>query len=299
MTAATLAREPLVLVVLALVAGLLAPSEELADHSDLILAALVLAVSLTIDPGRLIAAARAWRPIVLLSLLPFAMLFPLALALGRLFDGPEREGLIALGLAPTEVATAGLVALAGAGTELALAVIALSLVASALLAPLLAPLVAEASPDSGELLVRFGLVVLVPLAVGLAVRASRRAGSAVALADPAATVVLALLVYAALGDLGSRSSLGGAVLAGTLFLAASAAVALLLHRALGGGLTGPFVFSLRDFAVAAALAGELAAPGAAATPAVYGALMLVLAAGVAAVLRRRGQTPDRQPGAPA
>ncbi len=287
MTVTALVREPLVLVVLALVAGLVAPSADLADHGDLILAALVLAVSLTIDPGRLIAALRAWRPVALLSLLPFATLFPLSLVLGRLFDGPEREGLIALGLAPTEVATAGLVALAGGGAELALAVIALSLVASALLAPLLAPLVAEASPDSGELIVRFGLVVLVPLALGLGVRASRRAERAMALADPAATVVLALLVYAALGDLGSRSSLGEAVLAGTLFLAVSAAVALVLRRALGGGLPGPFVFSLRDFAVAAALAGELGAPGAAATPAVYGALMLVLATGAAAALRRR------------
>lgn len=292
-------REPLVLVVLALVAGLVVPSAELAEHADLILAALVFAVSLTIDPVRLIAATSEWRPIVLLSLLPFATLFPLSLVAGRLFEGPEREGLIALGLAPSEVAAAGLVALAGGGAELAIAVIALSLVASALLAPLLAPLVAEASPDSGELLVRFGLVVLVPLALGLAVRATRRRGRAVALADPAGTVVLALLVYAALGDLGDRSSLGAAILAGTLFLAGSTAVALLLRRALGGGLAGPFVFSLRDFAVAAALAGELGARGAAATPAVYGALMLVLAAGAAAFLRRRRPAPTRRSGAQA
>jgi len=290
-------REPFALVSLALVAGLIAPSSELAGHADLILAALVFAVSLTIDPGRLIAAASAWRTIALLTLLPFATLLPLALAIGRLFEGPEREGLIALGLAPTEVAVAGLVALAGGSAELALAVIVPSLVASALLAPLLAPLVAEGSPDTGDLLLRFGLVVLVPLALGLAVRATRRAGRAVALADPAAAVVLALLVYAALGDLGDRSSLRDAVLAGTLFLGASTAVALLLRRALGGALAGPFVFSLRDFAVAAALAGELGARGAAATPAVYGALMLVLAAGAAAVLRRLRRAATRPPGA--
>jgi hypothetical protein len=53
--------------------------------------------------------------------------------------------------------------------------------------------------------------------------------------------------------------------------------------------TGGLLFALRDFAVAAALASQFHSPGAAAIPAVYGVLMLVLAAAVAPVLRRAPQ----------
>ena len=288
MRVASVVREPLLLVGLAVVAGVIAPSKDLAAHSDLILAALVLAVSLTIEPRRLAAAMRAWRPLVALALLPLVTLLPLAVVIGRLFEEPERMGLVALGLAPTEVAVGGLVALAGGSAEVALAVIVLSLVASVLFAPILGPLLAEGGPTTGELLVRFALVVLVPLALGLAARATRHAARAASVAKPAGAVVLALLVYAALGDLGDRSALGAAALAGMLFLGGSVALGGALRRALGGGLTGSFVFSLRDFAVAAVLASELGTPGAAATPAVYGALMLVFATVVAA--RRRGRS---------
>jgi hypothetical protein len=178
-------------------------------------------------------------------------------------------------------------------------VIVLSLVVSALCAPILGPLLAEGGPSTGELLARFALVVLVPLALGLAARATGRAGPAARVAEPAATVVLALLVYAALGDLGDRSSLGAAALAGALFLGGSVVVTLALRRVLPGGRAGPYVFSLRDFAVAAALAGELGTPGAAATPAVYGALMLVLATIVAVRSRDRPNAwREPSPGAP-
>jgi len=63
----------------------------------------------------------------------------------------------------------------------------------------------------------------------------------------------------------------------------------LLLPFLGDLRTGPFAFALRDFAVAAALATQLNAPGAGPTAAVYGVLMLV--AGTAATsLPRRRQT---------
>jgi hypothetical protein len=100
--------------------------------------------------------------------------------------------------------------------------------------------------------------------------------------------VLALLVYAALGDLGDRSALGGALSASLLFLGASVALALMLRPLLRDLRTGGFVFALRDFAVAAALAGQFDTPGAAVTPAVYGVLMLLLATAASSVLGRAG-----------
>jgi predicted Na+-dependent transporter len=286
---------PLPLVLIAAGAGLLWPCPELAGRSDLILAALVLAVALTIDPRRFRVVAHARQQIAAAVLLPLALLLPLAIALAALFDGAAHDGLIALGLASTEVAAAGLVALAGGNAALALTVVALSLGVTAAAAPIVAPLLIDTAIEPGELIVRFSLIVLVPLAIGLAVRARTRNPRLETAGDRAATLVLALLVYAALGDLGDRSRLGGAIAASALFLAASVALGLLLQPLLGELRTGGFVFALRDFAVAAALAGQFDSPGAAATPAVYGVLMLILAAAAAPVLRRATSTAPSAP----
>jgi BASS family bile acid:Na+ symporter len=281
---------PLPLVLIAVGAGLLWPSEALADRSDLILAALVLAVALTIDPRRLPAAARARRQVAAAVVLPLLLLLPLAVALAALFNGATHDGLIALGLASTEVATAGLVALAGGDAALALTVVTLSLALTAVAAPVLAPLLVDTSIAPGDLLVRFSLVVLVPLAAGLVIRARVTEPRLETWADRAAMIALALLVYAALGDLGDVSRLGGAIAASALFLVGSIALAVLLRPLLGGAPTDGFVFALRDFAVAAALAGQFDAPGAGATPAVYGVLMLTCATVATTVLRRSVRT---------
>jgi predicted Na+-dependent transporter len=279
--------EPLPLVLVAAVVGLVAPSPSLADRADLILAGLVLAVALTIEPRRVRAAFAQWQTVAVLSFLPFLTLVPLALALGALFESPEREGLLALGLASTEVATAGLVALAGGDAALALAVVSVSLVGAAVVAPIAAPLLAEGGGDPGELVVRFSLVVLVPLAVGLVMRSGGRGRRVEPVAERAATVILAVLVYAALGDVEDRSELGTTALAAALFLAGSGVLALALRAVLGDRRTGPFTFALRDFAVAAALASQFDTPGAASTAAVYGVMMLVVAVAATELLRRR------------
>lgn len=278
--------EPLPLVLLAAAAGLIVPSEGLAERADLVLAALVFAVALTIEPRRLSAVLTRRREVVVLSLLPFVTLLPLAIGLGALFGGPEREGLLALGLASTEVAAGGLVALAGGEAALVLAVVSVSLVATAVLAPIAVPLIAEGSPDPFELLIRFSLVVLVPLALGLALRTGGRGRRVEPIAGRAATVILAVLVYASLGDVEDPAELGSALLAAALFLSGSVAVALLLQSALGDRRTGPFAFVLRDFAVAAALASQLDAPGAASTAAIYGVLMLIAAVAATELMKR-------------
>jgi predicted Na+-dependent transporter len=98
----------------------------------------VLAVASTIDPRRFRGAARAWRRVAAAVLLPLALLLPLA-ALAVSYDGATHDGLIALGLASTEVAAAGLVVLAAGDAALALTVIALSLGVTGAVAPVVAP----------------------------------------------------------------------------------------------------------------------------------------------------------------
>jgi len=278
---------PLTLVAAA--AALVAPSAAVAERSDLLLAALVALTALGIDPRRLSALRSRPVPVVALSAGPLLVLVPLAWALGRAFDGPVRDGVLALGLAPTEVAAVGLVALAGADAVLALAVVAGSLVVSAALGPvLLAALGGSADVELGPLLGSFALVVIVPLAAGLAARGLR---PGLVRAEPeyaaGSALVVAALVYAALsGTADGDGSLGTAALAGGAFLAASGALAaVLLRRARDPA--PAFCLGLRDFAVAAALASEAFGPRAAVVAGVYGVMMLIAGAALAARVRVR------------
>jgi hypothetical protein len=74
------------------VAGLVWPSAALADRLDLILAALVAAVALTIEPARLRETAGAWRMVAVAALLPLAVLPPVAVGLGTPFADARTTG---------------------------------------------------------------------------------------------------------------------------------------------------------------------------------------------------------------
>jgi len=276
------------LTLLAAGAALAAPSRAVAEHAEWLLAALVLLTALGIDPRRLEAVRRSPRAVAGLSVGSLVVLAPVAWALSRLFDGGVRDGLLALGVAPTEVAAIGLVALAGADAVLALAVVAASLVASAALGPVvLAALGGASDVHLGPLLLSFALVVLAPLAAGLAARA---AVPALARGEPeyaaGGALAIAALVYAALsGAAEAGGALGTSVLAGAAFLAASAVVAILVLRR-SHDLTPAFCVGMRDFAVAAALAEQAFGPRAAVVAGVYGVMMLVAGAALAAAARR-------------
>src|SRR4051794_14943819 len=278
------------LTLLAVAAALVAPSATVAGHSDVLLAALVALPALGIEPRRLEVLRRRPAAVLALSAGPFAVVVPVAWAIGRLFDGATRDGVLALGVAPTEVAAVGLVALAAADAVLALAAVAGSLVVSAAAGPVvLAAVGGSADVALGPLLGRFALVVLAPLAAGLAARAAVPAlGRAEREYAAGGALAVAALVYAALS--GAAGAGGGelvsAALAGGAFLAASAAAALVARR--GGHDPAPaFCLALRDFAVAAALAARAFGPRAAVVAGVYGVMMLVAGAALAAAERRR------------
>jgi predicted Na+-dependent transporter len=280
------------LTLLAAAAALIAPSEAVAERSDLLLAALVALTALGIDPRRLWALRARPAPVLALSVGPLVVLVPLAWALGRAFDGPVRDGVLALGVAPTEVAAVGLVALAGADAVLALAVVAGSLVASAALGPVLLAALgggAAGGVDLGPLLGHFALVVLAPLAAWLA---ARGLWPRLARGEPeyaaGSSLAVAALVYAALSGTAAagESDLGSAVLAGGAFLIASAAVAAVLLREARDP-SPAFCLGMRDFAVAAALAAEAFGPRAAVVAGAYGVLMLIAGAALAARVRVR------------
>ncbi len=292
----------LVLAGLATVLALLVPSHVLARRSDLVLAALVLFTALGIAPAQLASLTAHKRVLGVLVAAPFVALVPLAWLISRLFSGAVRDGVLALGVSSTEVAAVGLVALAGGSAVLALGALAGSLVVAALLGPVLLGLLAGGATDVavGALVVRFALVVLLPLAVGLAARTVHprleRAGGELA---GLATLAVVLLVYAAMSGAGEGGDLLPAAAASVLFLAGSALLALAWAALSPAALraTGALVIELRDFAVAAALAGQAFGPAAATVSGVYGVLMLLLGAAAAHLLPRPVARPDRGPSA--
>jgi bile acid:Na+ symporter, BASS family len=273
--------------------ALLAPSTAVAERSDLILAALVLFTALTIAPSELVQLRARKAEVTALIVAPFAALAPLAWAASRPFDGAVSDGVLALGVASTEVAAVGMVALAGGRAVLALGALTGSLVVAALAGPPLLALLAGAGGGDvavGELIGRFALVVIVPLAAGLAVRAGTpRLGDVEGELSGLATVTVVVLVYAAMSGTGSDGDLLAAAAAGALFLVLSAipVAAWMAVAPRDLRLTGAFVIGLRDFAVAAALASQAFGPPAATVAGVYGVLMLLVGAAAAQLLRRQ------------
>jgi len=281
----------LALAALAAVLALLVPSHALAERSDLVLAALVLFTALGIAPARLATLAGHKTQLAMLVGAPFVALVPLAWLISRLFSGAVRDGTLALGVASTEVAAVGLVALAGGSAVLALGALTGSLVVSALLGPVLLGALAGGTSDvaAGALVGRFALVVLLPLVAGLALRAAMpRLEHAEAELGGLATLAVVVLVYAAMSGAGEGGDLVPAAAASALFLAAAALPAAawiaLAPRDLRA--TGALVIELRDFAVAAALAAQAFGPAAATVAGVYGVLMLLLGAAAAHTLPR-------------
>jgi predicted Na+-dependent transporter len=269
--------------------ALLAPWGGLAERSDVVLAALVLVTALRIAPGELAGLTERRGELAALVVVPFVALVPLAWVISRAFSGATRDGVLALGVSSTEVAAVGLVALAGGSAVLALGALAGSLVLSALLGPVVLGALAGGGADVavGELVARFALVVLLPLGVGLVARSRLpRLERADPLLGGLATIVLVVLVYAAMSGAREGGNLLACAGASALFLAGSAAPAaawVALSRAELRS-TGALVIELRDFAVAAALAGQAFGPAAATVPGVYGVLMLLVGAAAAHVL---------------
>ena len=286
-------RVPDALPVLALAAAGLArlvPSHAIADHVDLLLAALVLLTALDIDPRQLTELAGHVRTIVLLVIVPACALAALGWLISRFVAGDLRDGVLALGFAPAEVASVGLIGLIGGMAEAAIAVVGLSLVVSAVAGPPLLAAIAGGAQAARPLalLGHFALIVLLPLLAGLVIRgltpALARRDAEISLGS---TLILLLLIFGSLTGTGA-ATLGSALLVSVAFLSCSSVVAWVTQRTLSHRLDPPLALTIgmRDFAVAAALATAAFGPRAAQVAGVYGTVMLVTAAIVSALLAR-------------
>lgn len=291
-------------VLVAAIIGLSArrPLGWLAGHGGIsaLLAALVFATAVTIEPAALRRAVAAWRPLLAALAAGVTVLPVLSWAVSLLVAaGPLRQGVTTLGLAPCEIASVATTAMAGGEAALSAGV----LIGSTLTAVVLAgPVLALEAGHSGHSGVRPGgviaslaLVVALPLAAGIALRAvpatARLLATARAQRTASATAIVAVAALVALIAAEVRLSARYAAVGGALavFIAASALVGWLL-----GARDRPqhaaallLTTSMRDFAIAAALATAAFGPAAAAPLGLYGILVLAWGTAAAGLLRQR------------
>lgn len=261
---------------------------------NILLAVLVFATAITIEPAAPRRAAAAWRRLVAAIAAGITVLPAVSWAVSQIVPaGPLRDGVMTVGLAPCEIASVATTAMAGgAATVSSLVLIGSTLTAVAAAGPILALEAGHASVQPGHIMASLALVVALPLAAGIVLRARAAVTSQARVQRVAsATAVLAVAALVALIAAEVRLSARYAVvtLAFTGFLAASA----LAGRFLGAGAGRPtavavlLTTSMRDFAIAAGLATAAFGPSAAAPLGLYGILVLAWGTAAAGFLRHR------------
>ncbi len=272
---------------------------------DVALAGLVLVTALAIPPGASAALARH-RTRLLASLVAAAVLLPLLgwVASRLVADAVARRGVLALGVAPAEVASVAAVGMAEGDTAAAAGL----LIGSTLLTLVVAgPVLAWLDRGSGGsgatvdvvgVLVNLALVVGLPLVVGLALRlrlpASPRRDRVQAVAP---VVLVAVLVGLVASEVVVSRAYVGVLGALVVFVVGST----LLGLALGRGAPAPMARAtllttgMRDFAVAAGIATAAFGVRSAGPLGLYGVVVIIWGLGLAGTLRRRpiGSGPHR------
>ena len=197
---AGLAERSLLLFVIAVAAAALArPAPGRAasarDGIDAALAVLVFATGLSLRLADLAAVRTAWRRVALALAVSTAVLPALAWAASQLIGDPVlRSGMQTVGVAPAEVATVALCVIAGGEVAVCAVILAASTLVTVLAAgPVLALAGAAGPVPAAGLLGTLLVVVALPLAAGVGLRAAWPPG---ARADAAVRIgtVLALLV---------------------------------------------------------------------------------------------------------
>lgn len=272
------------------------PLALLASHQgiEVLLAVLVFATALGIEPADFRRLGGAWRPLLAAVATGIVVLPALSWVASRLVAaGPLRDGVMVAGLAPCEIASVATTAMAGGEAALSAGVLIGSTMATVLLAgPVLAFEAGHVRIHAAGIIANLALVVAFPLAAGLLGRELRPLGDrGERRANLTAISSLAGLVALVAAEVRLSVPYLRVVAAFVAFVAASGTVGRLLgtgspRRARRALL---LTTSMRDFAIAADLAVAAFGPSAAAPLGAYGILVLVWGTAAAGVLRKGGQ----------
>jgi BASS family bile acid:Na+ symporter len=270
------------------------PLRSLVHHQgiDILLVVLVFSTGLGIEGKSLRQLPTLWRQLTLAVLVGISLLPALSWLVAHFVaPGALRHGVETIGLAPCEIASIATTSMAGGEVALAGGVLVGSTIATVAAAgPILAAESSGASIAPGHIVVNLLLIVAAPLVVGVAVAALIRLPPRI---DAVASNVSALSVAALVALVASEVRLTQAYLsvlvAVVLFVAATAVVG----RILGLGNRPPvrkailLTISMRDFAIAAALATTAFGPESAAPLGLYGVVVLVWGTGSSGFMRAR------------
>jgi predicted Na+-dependent transporter len=258
---------------------------------SIVLAILVFASALTVPAG-VIQRVRALAPRLGLVVIATSVALPvLAFALSRLLSpGALRDGVLAVGVAPAEVASVAITGIAGGEVgAAAVLLVASTFICVVVAGPILA-LVGSHGVSSVHVLISLILVVGLPLGAGLAVKRLVAIGERVEVgAQAVAIVAVIVLVWLVSGQVRVSAAYGTllAVLV-TLILASAALGALLAWRAEPRAQASVVLtVSMRDFAVASGIAAAAFGPASAAPLGLYGVLVMAWGAVVAWASNRR------------
>ncbi len=259
---------------------------------NILLAILVFATAVTIDPAALRRLTRTWPSLVAVLAAGITVLPALAWAVAQIAAaGPLRNGIMTLGLAPCEIASVATTAMAAGEAALAAgALIGSTALTVAAAGPLLALEAGHAAIRPGHIIASLALIVVLPLAAGIALRSRAplpaRAEHAAAITAVAAVAALVALIAA---EVRLSARYLPVTLALIAFLAGSALTGWLLgaraRRAVAVAVL--LTTSMRDFAIAAGLAAAAFGPAAAAPLGLYGILVLAWGTASAGILRQR------------
>ncbi len=207
-------------------------------------------------------------------------------------DPDLRHGVLALGVAPAEIATVAMAALAGADAAIAAGLLVASTAVTVVIAGPVLGLLGGSSVDASSTIAELVVVVGIPMAAGLILRPmARRTPSLHVLIGPASiALVLALVALVA-----SQIHLGTAYVAVTVaivgFVIATTAAGLLIAR-LVDPVTRPAVIlsvAVRDFAVASGIAYAAFGPKASGPLGIYGVVVIATGAGLIRYLGRNAR----------
>ncbi len=256
---------------------------------------LVFATAMTVSTDSLRRVLSSWKQLAAALVLGVTVLPALSwLASHLVAAGPLRDGIMVVGIAPCEIASVATTAMAGGAAALAAALLIGSTLLSVALAGLILSFVANnAHVHPVHVLINLVVVVGIPLTAGLLLAAARNLSPrTITVAEWTATGALAGLVVLVAGQVHIEAAYMGVLFAILVIVAASALLGVGIGRTTSreGSTSLLLTTSMRDFAIAAALASAAFGPEAAAPLGLYGVVVLLWGTGVAGLLRSRPGT---------
>lgn len=257
------------------------------DHGwviDATLAVLVFTAGLSVEVSNISKARSLGARMVIALVVSSVLLLALSWSLSHLVVGSQRDGVLALGVAPGEVATIAFVGLAAGDVAIAaVMVFGSTLVTLVLAGPLLGLMTAgHAVVHPLGLAVNLAVVVVVPLILGVVV-GHRGVGQREGLRELGELVgLLTLLVL--MVEVASELHLGAADLIGLFVVLVFAIGSLLVGMVVSLGMpiaqrAGVLLpAGIRDFAIAAGIATAAFGPSTIGLLGIYGLLALILGA---------------------